>query len=128
MALGLGAVFVARHDRRQRRRPADKAGLAAALLNASQQLGGALGLAIFTGVATARTNDLLAAGRAGGRDALTAGFQRALLVEQHLPRRRRRDRAAHREHARRRVGRPLPRARARMTAWARRDVVPLAFH
>ena len=35
--------------------PADKAGLAAALLNASQQLGGALGLAILTAVASSRT-------------------------------------------------------------------------
>lgn len=59
--------------------PADKAGLAAALLNASQQLGGALGLAIFTAVATSRTNHLLAGG-APVSHALTGGFQRALLV------------------------------------------------
>ena len=59
--------------------PADKAGLAAALLNASQQLGGALGLAIFTAVATSRTQHLLGA-HADPAHALTAGFQRALLV------------------------------------------------
>ncbi len=59
--------------------PADKAGLAAALLNASQWLGGALGLAIFTAVSTSRTNHLLAAG-APASHALTAGFQRALLL------------------------------------------------
>ena len=41
--------------------PASKAGLAAGLLNASQQLGTALGLAIFSAIATARTSTLLAA-------------------------------------------------------------------
>ncbi len=39
--------------------PADKSGLAASLLNASQQLGGALGLAIFTALATGRDHHLL---------------------------------------------------------------------
>ncbi len=59
--------------------PADKAGLAAALLNSSQQAGGAIGLAVLTAIATSRTNDLLAA-HAAMPDALTGGFQRALLV------------------------------------------------
>jgi hypothetical protein len=59
--------------------PADKAGLAAALLNASQQLGGALGLAIYSAIATSRTRDLLAA-HAPLPHALTGGFSRALLV------------------------------------------------
>ena len=59
--------------------PADKAGLAAALLNASQQLGGALGLAIFSALATSRTHDLLAA-HTPPAEALTSGFQRALMA------------------------------------------------
>ena len=59
--------------------PPDKAGLAAALLNASQQLGGALGLAVFSAIATARTNQLLAQ-HGDVAHALTAGFHRALLV------------------------------------------------
>ena len=59
--------------------PAETAGLAASLLNASQQLGGALGLAIFSAVATARTDGLLAHHTAADA-ALTAGFQRAFLV------------------------------------------------
>jgi hypothetical protein len=59
--------------------PADKAGLAAALLNASQQVGGALGLAIFSAIATSHTNHLLAA-RTPVPDALTSGFQHALLA------------------------------------------------
>ena len=59
--------------------PADKAGLAAGLLSASQQLGTALGLAIFSAIATARTSALLAA-HAPRDAALTAGFHRALLA------------------------------------------------
>ena len=66
-------------DGRERRRAEDKAGLAAALLNASQQVGGALGLAIFSAIATSRTTDLLAA-HASPADALTSGFHRALLA------------------------------------------------
>jgi hypothetical protein len=57
----------------------DQAGLAAGLLNASQQLGTALGLAIFSAIATARTSTLLAA-HAPRDAALTAGFHRALLA------------------------------------------------
>jgi len=59
--------------------PADRAGLAASLLNTSQQLGGALGLAIFSALATARTADRLAA-HAPPAEALTSGAQRALLA------------------------------------------------
>ena len=59
--------------------PADQAGLAAGLLSTSQQLGSALGLAIFSAIATARTQSLLSAG-AAPPEALTAGFQRALLA------------------------------------------------
>jgi EmrB/QacA subfamily drug resistance transporter len=79
MSFGLGAVFVGVTTAANSGVPADKAGLAAALLNASQQLGGALGLAIFSAIATARTNHLLAAHTAVP-DALTAGFHRALLA------------------------------------------------
>jgi EmrB/QacA subfamily drug resistance transporter len=79
MSLGLGAVFVAVTTAANAGVPADKAGLAAALLNASQQLGGALGLAIFSAIATSRTTDLLAA-HAPTAEALTEGFQRALLA------------------------------------------------
>ena len=59
--------------------PQDHAGLAAALITASFQLGSALGLAVFSGIATSRTSHLLAA-RTPPPEALTAGFQRALLV------------------------------------------------
>lgn len=60
--------------------PADRADLAAALLNASQQVGGALGLAVLSAIATARTSHMLAA-RAPLPAALTAGFQQALFAD-----------------------------------------------
>jgi EmrB/QacA subfamily drug resistance transporter len=79
MSLGLGAVFVGVTTAANAGVPANNAGLAAALLNASQQLGGALGLAILSAVATAHTHNLLAA-HASPAHALTSGFQRALIV------------------------------------------------
>lgn len=79
-SLGLGAMFVAVATAANAGVPADKAGLAAALLNSSQQVGGALGLAIFSAIATARTNHLFATHASPGH-ALTAGFHRALLAE-----------------------------------------------
>jgi EmrB/QacA subfamily drug resistance transporter len=79
MSIGLGAVFVSVTTAANAGVSADKAGLAAALLNASQQVGGALGLAIFSAIATSRTNDLLAA-HASRPEALTSGFHRALLA------------------------------------------------
>jgi EmrB/QacA subfamily drug resistance transporter len=78
-SIGLGAAFVAITTAANANVPPDKAGLAAALLNASQQLGGALGLAIFSALATSRTNGLLA-DRTPVPDALTSGFSRALLA------------------------------------------------
>ena len=57
----------------------DKAGLAAALINSSMWLGGALGVAIFSAVATSTTADRLAE-HASQAEALTAGFQDALLL------------------------------------------------
>jgi MFS family permease len=79
LSLGFGPVFVGVTTAANAGVSPDKAGLAAALLNASQQLGGALGLAIFTALATSRTQHLLAA-HAPAAHALTAGFQRALLA------------------------------------------------
>jgi EmrB/QacA subfamily drug resistance transporter len=79
MALGLGAVFVGVQTAANTGVPADKAGLAAALITASSTVGGALGLAIFSAIAAGRTRHLLTAG-ASGPAALTAGFQAALLA------------------------------------------------
>ena len=79
MAVGLGAVLVAVTTAANAGVAPDQAGLAAGLLATSQQLGTALGLAIFSAIATARTTALLA-GHAPRAEALTAGFQRALLA------------------------------------------------
>jgi MFS family permease len=79
-SLGLGAMFVAVTTAANAGVPPKIAGLAAALLNSSQQVGAALGLAIFTAIATARTDHLLA-GHSPVPHALTAGFQRALVAE-----------------------------------------------
>jgi predicted MFS family arabinose efflux permease len=79
-SVGMGAMFVGIVTAANAGVSADRAGLAAALLNASQQIGGALGLAIFTAIATARTNHLAAA-HAVPAHALTSGFHRALLAE-----------------------------------------------
>jgi len=79
MALGLGMVFVAVVSAANAGVPAQQAGLAAALLNAFQQVGGALGLAVFSAIGTAHTNHLLHHG-APVPDAMTSGFRRALLA------------------------------------------------
>jgi EmrB/QacA subfamily drug resistance transporter len=56
-----------------------QAGLASGLLNTSQQLGGAIGIAIASSVAASHTQTLLHAGHAAPA-ALTGGFQQALWV------------------------------------------------
>src|SRR5436190_12581061 len=79
MSLGAGAVFVSVTAAANTGVPPDKAGLAAGLLNSSQQIGSALGLAILSAVAITRTNDLFAA-HAPHFVAADAGYHRALLV------------------------------------------------
>ena len=79
MSLGAGSVFVSIAAAANAGVPGDKAGLAAGLLNASQQIGSALGLAILSAVAITRTNDLIAA-HASRVAASDAGYHRALLV------------------------------------------------
>jgi len=79
MSVGLGAVFVSVQTAANAGVPPDKAGLAAALINASFQLGAALGLAIFSNIATSRTNALVAR-HVALPSALTSGFHRALLA------------------------------------------------
>jgi EmrB/QacA subfamily drug resistance transporter len=57
----------------------EDAGLASGLVNTTQQVGGALGLAVLSAIATSHTAHLLAAHTAPA-EALTGGFRRALLV------------------------------------------------
>ena len=56
-----------------------EAGLASGLINTTQQIGGALGLAVLTTISTTRTENLLAAGT-NPASALTDGFSLAFWV------------------------------------------------
>jgi EmrB/QacA subfamily drug resistance transporter len=78
-ALGVGPVFVGVTAAANVGAAADRAGLVAAILNSAQQVGGALGLALFSALATSQTNHLLATGT-GAHAAATEGFHRALLA------------------------------------------------
>jgi EmrB/QacA subfamily drug resistance transporter len=79
MSFGLGFVFVGVTTAAQAGVPEQQAGLAAAMINASNWLGGALGIAIFSAFATSRTHHRLAAGYPPA-DALTSGLRVALLA------------------------------------------------
>lgn len=57
----------------------EEAGLASGLINTSQQVGGAVGIAILSTVATSTTNDAISSG-AELPFALTDGFQAAFWV------------------------------------------------
>jgi predicted MFS family arabinose efflux permease len=54
-------------------------GLASGVVNTSRLVGGTLGLAVLTTIATSRTNHLLGAGT-GRLDALTSGYKVAFLI------------------------------------------------
>ena len=58
----------------------DEAGLASGLINTSQQVGGALGLAVLAAVASGSTDDAVVGGERNPAVALTEGFQDAFLV------------------------------------------------
>jgi EmrB/QacA subfamily drug resistance transporter len=79
MSFGLGFVFVGVTTAAQAGVPEQQAGLAAAMINASTWLGGALGVAIFSAIATSRTNHRLTTG-VSQPEALTSGFRAALLA------------------------------------------------
>ena len=78
-AIGLGLGFVTTtiaavsgvEDREQ--------GVASGLINTSQQIGGALGLAVLSTIATTRTDHVMATGHSTLPNALTEGFQSAFL-------------------------------------------------
>jgi len=59
MAVGMGLTFVSITIAATSGVPGHESGLASGLLNTSQQIGGALGLAILSGIAASRTSDFL---------------------------------------------------------------------
>jgi EmrB/QacA subfamily drug resistance transporter len=79
-ALGLGLSFVPVTIAAVTGTSPREAGLASGLINTSQQVGGALGLAILATVANSRTQSLFHAGVHNPAVALTKGFDRAFLI------------------------------------------------
>jgi EmrB/QacA subfamily drug resistance transporter len=79
-AVGLGLAFVPVTIAAVTATEPQEAGLASGLINTSQQVGGALGLAILATVANSRTQDILNAGVHNTAVALTKGFDRAFLI------------------------------------------------
>src|SRR5690348_16055639 len=82
-AVGLGFAFVPMTIAAVSGVENHEAGLASGLINTSQQVGGALGLAILATIATARTDAVITAAhgaRSAVPEALTEGFQRAFQV------------------------------------------------
>ena len=79
-AIGLGLAFVPTTIAAVTGIKPDEAGLASGLINTSQQIGGALGLAVLAAIATSTTNDAIASGERNPAVSLTAGFQDAFLV------------------------------------------------
>jgi EmrB/QacA subfamily drug resistance transporter len=78
-AAGLGLAFVSMTVAAVSGVEAHEAGLASGLINTSQQIGGALGLAILATIANTRTDDAFATG-ASQATALTEGFQAAFIT------------------------------------------------
>jgi EmrB/QacA subfamily drug resistance transporter len=82
-AVGLGFAFVTTTIAAVSGVREQESGLASGLINTSQQIGGALGLAVLATVANSRTDDLVASAGGGRSDltiALNEGFQSAFLA------------------------------------------------
>jgi EmrB/QacA subfamily drug resistance transporter len=78
-AIGLGFGFVTSTIAAVSGVEEREQGLASGLINTSQQIGGALGLAVLSTIATSRTDHVMASGTASLPSALTDGFQSAFL-------------------------------------------------
>jgi EmrB/QacA subfamily drug resistance transporter len=79
IALGVGFSFVPISIAALAGVESAEAGLASGLINTSQQIGGALGIAALSTIATSRTDDALAGG-ATQTSALVTGFQGAFVA------------------------------------------------
>jgi EmrB/QacA subfamily drug resistance transporter len=78
-AIGLGFGFVTSTIAAVSGVKQREQGLASGLINTSQQIGGALGLAVLSTLATSRTDHVMASGTSSLPNALTEGFQSAFL-------------------------------------------------
>jgi EmrB/QacA subfamily drug resistance transporter len=79
-AIGLGLSFVSVTIAAMTGTKPSEAGLGSGLINTSQQVGGAIGLAILATVANSRTQSVAHAGIHNATVALTKGFDRAFLI------------------------------------------------
>jgi hypothetical protein len=81
LPLGAGLAFLSVTNAATAGVEQEEAGLASALLNTSQQVGGAVGLALLSTIATARMNTVLASHpHLGLAHALVAGFHQSFVV------------------------------------------------
>jgi EmrB/QacA subfamily drug resistance transporter len=78
-AIGLGFGFVTTTIAAVSGIEERESGLASGLINTSQQIGGALGLAVLATVANSRTDHVMASGASTVQNGLTEGFQNAFL-------------------------------------------------
>jgi EmrB/QacA subfamily drug resistance transporter len=78
-AIGLGFGFVTSTIAAVAGVEEREQGLASGLINTSQQIGGALGLAVLSTIATTRTDHVMASGTSTLPNGLTEGFQSAFL-------------------------------------------------
>jgi EmrB/QacA subfamily drug resistance transporter len=78
-AIGLGFGFVTSTIAAVSGVEEREQGLASGLINTSQQIGGALGLAVLSTIATSRTDHVMASGASTLPNALNEGFQSAFL-------------------------------------------------
>ena len=79
ISVGLGFSFVPISIAALAGVPPSEAGLASGLMNTSQQIGGALGIAVLSAIATRQTGDAIASG-SNQAVALTEGFQSAFMA------------------------------------------------
>jgi EmrB/QacA subfamily drug resistance transporter len=79
IALGIGFAFVPISIAALAGIEGSEAGLASGLINTSQQIGGALGIAALSTIATSRTSDAIAGG-SGQASALVSGFHGAFIA------------------------------------------------
>ena len=79
VGIGGGLVFPSLFTLALSSASASDSGLASGLVNTSQQVGGALGLAVLASLSTTRSNNLLSGGESTGA-ALTHGYQLAFAI------------------------------------------------